>query len=125
MPQYLPHILYGLGITSTSIHLLWHRRESEEQRRHYTTRLALLEETARRLRAGEEVPNADFDMIKKLAAEQPGAASAAARGVEPDSEIGWREVIFGRKGVVRDVKLDDQRDAADLEKVQKEIQASS
>ncbi|KAI0688444.1 hypothetical protein BC835DRAFT_308506 [Cytidiella melzeri] len=125
MPPYLQHVLYGLAITSTSIHYLWHKRESEEQRRHYTTRIALLEDTVRRLRAGEQVAEADFDWIKKLATE-PGSVGAAARGVEPESEIGWREVILGRKVVTEDTKAaSDKWDAIDLEKLQKELELSS
>lgn len=116
MPPYLQHVLYALAITSTSIHYLWHKRESEDQRRHYTTRIALLEQTVRKLRAGEDVPEVDFDLIKKLATE-PGSASAVARGVEPEAEIGWREVIFGRKASIGDTRANAEKwDAIDLQK---------
>jgi hypothetical protein len=116
MPPYLQHVLYSLAITSTSIHYLWHKRESEEQRRHYTTRISLLEDTVQRLRAGEQVPEADYDLLNKLAA-QPGSASALARGVEPVEEIGWREVLFGRKASPTDVVASSEKwDAIDLQK---------
>ncbi|KAI0087117.1 hypothetical protein BDY19DRAFT_301384 [Irpex rosettiformis] len=126
MPPYLPHVLYSLAITSISIHYLWHKRESEEQRRHYSTRIGLLEDTVHRLRAGERVTEQDFDMIRKLAMG-PGSDSAAARGVDPQREIGWREVVLGR--TVQDTaasKAASQRwDEIDLEKVRKELQSSS
>jgi len=121
---YLEHLLFGVAITSTSIHLLWHKREAQEQRRHYATRIALLEDTTRRLCAGEHVPESDFSMIKKLAAE-PGAAEAAARGVEPDGDIGWRDVILGRKVAKNGPQDSNKWDEIDLEKLKKELQSSS
>lgn len=95
--RYIPHLIYALALTSISTHSLWHRKEAEEQRRHYTTRIALLEDTVRRLRAGEHVPESEFATLKKLASE-PGMGSKAARGVEAgEGAIGWREVLLGRK----------------------------
>ena len=116
MPSYLPHVFYSLAITSISIHYLWHKRESEEQRRHYSTRIALLEDTAKRLRVGDRVDENEFDLLKKMAAG-PGSVSGAARGVEPENEIGWREMLLGRKTDVESVKASSEKwDEIDLEK---------
>ncbi len=117
MPPYLQHVLYSLAITSISIHYLWHKRESEEQRRHYTTRIGLLEDTVRRLRAGQQVDETDFDVLKRLAME-PGSVSAVARGVEPEHEIGWQEMLLGRRAnKTEEAKAaSDKWDEIDLEK---------
>ncbi len=95
--RYIPHIVYTLAITSLGAHLLYHRKEAEDQRAHYTARIALLEEVAGRLRAGKPVPERDFELIRKLAKE-PGMDRATARGVEVNDNIEWREVLLGRKG---------------------------
>ncbi|KAI0091228.1 hypothetical protein BDY19DRAFT_991799 [Irpex rosettiformis] len=125
MPPYLQHVLYSLAITSISIHYLWHKRESEEQRRHYTTRIGLLEDTVKQLRVGERVSETDLDMLRKLAME-PGSFSAAARGVEPEDEIGWREMLLGRKTDNGNAKAASEKwDEIDLEKLRKELQAAS
>lgn len=94
--KYLPEIIYALALTSLSTHMLWQRKDSADQRAHYTARVKLLEDTAQRLRAGQDVPQSDFDLIDKMARE-PGVDRAAARGTEPLGSIGWREVLLGRK----------------------------
>ena len=94
--RYLPEIVYGLAIISLGTHTLWQREQVEEDRRHYTARMKLLEDVARRLRAGDAVPQGDFDTITKLANEYRNDG-ALARGVAPDGRIGWRETVLGRK----------------------------
>ncbi|KAJ3557776.1 hypothetical protein NM688_g1281 [Phlebia brevispora] len=78
------------------MHLLSHRKEVEDQRAYFTARIALLEDTATRLRTGVHVPESDFELIQKLTRE-PTTNRAAARGIEPNEEIGWRDVLLGRK----------------------------
>lgn len=95
--KFLPEIIYSLALTSLSTHMLWLRKDSEEQRAHYTARINLLEQTIRHVRAGEPVPQHDYDTLRRLANET-GAERAAARGVETTEEITWREVLLGRKG---------------------------
>lgn len=76
--------------------MLWLRKESQEQRAYFTTRLKLLEDTALRLRAGQPVPEDDLDLIRKMARE-PGSDRAVARGIEPTVHLGWKEALLGRK----------------------------
>ncbi|EKM53622.1 uncharacterized protein PHACADRAFT_260073 [Phanerochaete carnosa HHB-10118-sp] len=95
--RFLPEIIYTIALTSLSTHMLWLRKESQEQRAYFTTRLKLLEDTAQRLRAGQPVPEDDFDLIRKMARE-PGSDRGAARGIEPTDHLGWKEALLGRKG---------------------------
>ena len=96
--KYVPEIIYTLALTSLSTHTLWKRKESADQRAHYDARIQLLEDVVLRLRAGQVVPQSDFDLIHRLARD-PGADRAAARGTEAMGTIGWREVLLGRKDV--------------------------
>jgi hypothetical protein len=113
--KYLPEIIYTLALTSLSTHLLWLRKEAEEQRTHDTTRIKLLEDTVQRLRAGADVPQSDFDLIHRLAKE-PGTDHAAARGVVATEHIGWREVLLGRR--TTNTAQSDKWDAHDGEESQ-------
>lgn len=108
--RYLPEILYTIALTSLSTHMLWLRKESEDQRAYWATRIKVLEDTAQRLRVGQSVPQSDFDLIQKMARE-PGSDRAVARGIEPTDHLGWREVFLGRGG--SQSALLDQKDWED------------
>lgn len=94
--RYIPHIIYTTAIISISTHSLNIRKLHEEHRIHYQTYISLLETTIRRIRAGENVPERDFERLRKFA-KDPEADRAASRGLEAKDEIGWWEVVFGRR----------------------------
>lgn len=94
--RYLLHIIYTTAIISISTHALNLRKLHEEHRIHYQTYISLLETTVQRVRAGESVPERDFVRLRKFAKE-PESDRAAARGLEAKDEIGWWEVVFGRR----------------------------
>lgn len=119
--RFLPEIVYTIALTSLSTHMLWLRKEAEDQRTYWDTRLKLLEDTAHRLRAGQRVPQDDFDLIHKLA-KLPGTDRAAARGIEPTEHLAWKEVLLGRKGGPG--SQSEQLDLKDWEEVKKEAERS-
>ena len=115
--RYLPHIIYTTAIISISTHALDLRKLHEEHRVHYETYISLLESTVNRLKAGEVVPERDFDRLRNLAKE-PESDRAAARGLETKDEIGWWEVVFGRKrpDMEHARQRSEELDKRDLEK---------
>ena len=111
--RYIPEIVFTMATISLGIHLLSHRKEAEDQRAYFTARITLLEDTLTRLRSGVHVPPSEFELIRKLSRE-PETNRAAARGVEPQEEIGWKDVLLGR----RDTGTSDRYDQRDWEKGQ-------
>lgn len=105
MRRYVPELAYALAFSSISVHLLWQRRAAETDRRHYSARLSILGELAGRLRAGEDVSDAEVARLRRLA-ETVGEDAAHA-----GESIGWRDVIFGRKesGLEREGKEELER----------------
>lgn len=89
--RYIPELLYALAFSSISVHLLWQRRTAETDRRHYSARISILGELAARLHAGEAVSDVEIARLRRLA-ETVGEAEA-----HPGENIGWRDVVFGRK----------------------------
>lgn len=103
--RYIPELVYALAFSSISVHLLWQRRTAETERRHYSARISLLGELAARLRTGEAVPDVEIVRLRRLA-ETVGAAE-----VHTGENIGWRDVVFGRKesGMEREGKEELER----------------
>jgi hypothetical protein len=89
--RYIPELVYALAFSSISVHLLWQRRTAETDRRHYSARISILGELAARLRTGEAVPDVEISRLRRLA-ETAGTAET-----HPGENIGWRDVVFGRK----------------------------
>ena len=102
--RYIPELIYALAFSSISVHLLWQRRTAETDRRHLSARLSILGELAARLRAGEAVSDAEAARLRRLA-ETVGEAT------HPGEDVGWRDVIFGRKesGAEREGKEELER----------------
>lgn len=90
--RYIPELVYALAFSSISVHLLWQRRTAETDRRHYSARISILGELAARLRAGEAVPDVEISRLRRLA-----ETAGAAEETHPGENIGWRDVVFGRK----------------------------
>jgi hypothetical protein len=88
--RYIPELIYALAFSSISVHLLWQRRAAETDRRHYTARLSILGELAARLRAGETVPDVEVARLRRL-------AETIGEDAHSGENIGWRDVVFGRK----------------------------
>lgn len=92
---YLPHAIYSLAITSISIHLVSHKHAANEDRARATARLSILESIAKQLREDKDISLDELDRLHRLA--RPPVPSEDDL-VKTKEEIGWKEVIFGRKG---------------------------
>ncbi len=114
--RFVPQILYTMASISLGMHFLAARKDDEDRRAYFAARIALLEDTAARLRAGVRVPDADLALLRRLAREPGGATRAAARGVEPGEETGWRDVLLGRKDADGAATDSERWDARDWEK---------
>ncbi|KAH9965390.1 hypothetical protein BC827DRAFT_1153679 [Russula dissimulans] len=112
--RYIPELVYALAFSSISVHLLWQRRAAETDRRHFSARLSILGDVADRLRAGEGVSDAEVARLRRL-------AETVGEVTHPGENIGWYQVIFGRKesGVERERKEELER--RELDRVQSEL----
>ncbi|KAI0300455.1 hypothetical protein B0F90DRAFT_412508 [Multifurca ochricompacta] len=88
--RYIPELVYALAFSSISVHLLWQRRAAETDRRHYMARLSILGELATRLRTAEAVSDGEVARLRRL-------GETVGKDAHPGENIGWREVVFGRK----------------------------
>ncbi|KAG8785494.1 hypothetical protein FRC19_002099 [Serendipita sp. 401] len=78
--RYAQEILLALAFTSASMNLLNSRRESEAQKRRYTTQIQALEELVTRQRAGEIITDHEFLKVRKrigLLGDNSSMASAS------------------------------------------------
>ena len=116
VPKHLPHILYSTFLTSASIHLLWQRKASEDDRARKNAQITILEDLAQQLRTGAPISDEEVDRLKKLARVQ-GGQGTGEDGVGgsggPQSEVRWTEVLWGRKTV--DQKSNDALEQKDVE----------
>ena len=119
---YLPHLLYSTALTSVSMHHLAQRKAAEADRAHVAAQISILED----LLARPALPDAEFQRLWRLARahdvwaarEQQAAAAGegggdgkgAGRGKE---EIGWREVLLGRRFDTRRTEELDRKDLGD------------
>ena len=97
--RYVPEIIYALATISLGMHTLSQRKDAEDQRAYYAGRIALLQDTAARLRTGAPVPASDFALLARLAQDDPDALRGRARGAqapEDGAPIAWKEVLLGR-----------------------------
>ncbi|KAF9445062.1 hypothetical protein P691DRAFT_762828 [Macrolepiota fuliginosa MF-IS2] len=114
---YLPHAIYSLAITSVSIHLVSQKRIISDDRTRVAARLSILESIANQLRQGKDISLDELDRLHQLARPPAPAEEHAQQAKE---EIGWKEVIFGRKKSEEPEM--SEYDRRDWEKVQKEME---
>ncbi|EMD33251.1 hypothetical protein CERSUDRAFT_126373 [Gelatoporia subvermispora B] len=93
---YFPHVLYSLAIISLGMHTLRQRKDAEAARDGCEARISVLSDLATRLRARERVPEEEFKRMWRLSRPRE-ELEAALPGSREEKEIGWREVLFGRK----------------------------
>ncbi|EGN92766.1 hypothetical protein SERLA73DRAFT_190614 [Serpula lacrymans var. lacrymans S7.3] len=121
VPRYLPHLIYSTALTSVSIHLLWHRKQQEEDNARISAQVSILESLVSQLQSGRPVKDEEIDRLRKLAQvhddERTGVNPAAA------GSIGWKDVIWGRKSSPSQKSSDDEWERKDLEKIRQEIEA--
>ncbi|KAI0352021.1 hypothetical protein OH77DRAFT_1498239 [Trametes cingulata] len=130
--QYLPHLLYSTALTSLATHHLVQRKALEEDRAHVAAQLSILADLRARLLAGERVPEREAERLWRLARSHDVWRARAGEGrgqgqgqggrEEAKEEIGWREVLFGKRF---DTGRSEEYDRRDLERVRKEVEEAS
>ncbi|KAH9851081.1 hypothetical protein C2E23DRAFT_869537 [Lenzites betulinus] len=123
---YLPHLLYSTALTSLAMHHLFQRKALEADRAHVAAQLSILDDLRVRLGAGERIPEREFGRLWRLAQShdvwRARAAGASGAGEAEESEIGWKEVLFGKRF---DSAKSDEWDRKDLERARKEVEETS
>ncbi|KAG6329492.1 hypothetical protein ID866_9597 [Astraeus odoratus] len=121
-PKYLPHVLYSTVLTSVSIHLLWQRRASEDDRARKNAQITILEDLARQLRSGAPITDEEVDRLRNLArvhgVQGSGEDMAEGHGV-PERKVQWADVLWGRKW--SDQEGSDEWEQKDLEQIRTEF----
>ncbi|KAM5544961.1 hypothetical protein V8D89_001072 [Ganoderma adspersum] len=141
--EYLPHLLYSTALTSIAMHHLYQRKAAADERSHVAAQISILEDLRTRLSAREPIPEREIEQLWHLARSHDvwvarAEAEAAARAgdtastganvksvhmqARPGEEIGWREVLLGRRF---DSRRTEELDRKDLESVAREVQASA
>ncbi|KAI0827742.1 hypothetical protein BC628DRAFT_1338266 [Trametes gibbosa] len=123
---YLPHLFYSTALTSLAMHHLFQRKAFEAERAHVAAQLSILDDLRVRLGAGERIPEREFDRLCRLAQShdvwRAREACAMGAGQDEESEIGWKEVLFGKRF---DSAKSDEWDKKDLERVRKEVEETN
>jgi hypothetical protein len=112
--RYVPNILYAMGLTSVSIHLLDTRKQMAEERAIYRAQESVLSSLISRLRAGEDISDTEIERLKTLAYRRTLDSRLGTDEQKEEIRMGWKETLLGR--VRKDVGRDDER-------VEKEIEA--
>jgi len=122
VPTHLPHILYSTVLTSVSIHLLWQRRASEDERARKHAQITILEDLAHQLRSGTPITDDAVDKLRKLAhvhsTQDPREGTAEGHGVQ-ERKVRWTDVLWGNKVV--DQKGTDEWERKDLDQIRREF----
>lgn len=119
VPKHLPHILYSTFLTSASIHLLWQRKASEDDRARKHAQITILEDLVHQLRSGAPTMISDEEVgrLMKLARVQGAGEEGVGGSPQSSSQVRWTEVLWGRKAV--DQKSSDELEQKDVEQIRK------
>lgn len=107
---YLPHVIFSIAVTSLSIHIVGHKKDSEEERARYEARVSVLEQIRDHLKSPNPTSAHEIERLKRLS--RPIEPSAATL---PEVTLGWRDVWFGKKPTKTDGEMSEW-DKKDLEK---------
>ncbi|OJT15042.1 hypothetical protein TRAPUB_8397 [Trametes pubescens] len=127
---YLPHLLYSTALTSIAMHHLFQRKAYEADRAHVAAQISILTDLRARLSEGERIPEREQDRLWRLArshdvwrarAEAEARAKSREQGGGGREEIGWKEVMLGKRF---DATRTEELDRKDLERVRKEVEDS-
>lgn len=113
VPKHLPHIVYSALLTSASIHLLWQRKASEDDRARKNAQITILEDLVHQLRAGAPITDEEVGRLKKLARVQGERGMSEEGVVGGESKVAWTEVLWGSK--TADPKSSDLLEQRDVE----------
>ena len=97
--RYIPHIIYAVALTSSSIHLLNHRKNAAEERALLRARESVLVSIIEKLKKGDNMSDAEITRLRYLGErkEFEGMVKQELQtsGVPTTS---WRDTFLGKKG---------------------------
>ena len=109
----MPHIIYSLALTSFSMHLLYERRATEEDRAQYSGKISILETLVQNLEQGRTMDPREVERLRKLAGLSTSNTPEINRN---QSKIGWTEVLLGKTPSEQTLNGSALRDQGDWEK---------
>jgi len=128
--QYLPHVIFGMALTSMSMNLVSQRRKTEEERYRIEAHLSILESIKKELQSTEPLSDERLGKLRKLA-EASKPMSAGAGGDNSTGEelkvaegkfesnlkesVGWSQVFKVQKPVEATDETLSKWDKQDLE----------
>ena len=112
---FLPHLIYSVAITSVSIHLVYQRKISNDERAQINAQISILESISQQLQSNKPLSDNELERLKRLAYPVKDREYSVA-GILKE-EIRWKDVILGRK------RSDGVADSTDWDK--KDIQKGS
>jgi hypothetical protein len=75
------------------MHLLYQRRQAEEDRSHFSAKITILESLISRMNQGERINRGEVDRLRKLA----GLDTPEHIFMDTRTKIRWRDVFLGCK----------------------------
>ena len=111
--RFAPHIIYSLALTSFSMHLLYERRATKEDRVHYSGKISILETLVQNLERGQMMDPREVERLRKLAGVSTSQVPETNRN---PSNIGWWEVLLGKTPSEQTSNGSALRDQGDWEK---------
>jgi hypothetical protein len=115
---YLPHVLYGLALTSISMNLVSQRRTIEEEQYRMKARISILESIQQQLQSNDPLSTEELERLKKLARHSSSSDAAVAAVAEKKEEVKWSDIFRGKKPVASDTTVSkwDKEEMATLQK---------
>jgi hypothetical protein len=111
--RFAPHIIYSLALASFSMHLLYERRATEEDRVHYSGKISILETLVQNLERGQMMDPREVERLRKLAGVSTSQVPETNRN---PSNVGWWEVLLGKTPSEQTSNGSALRDQGDWEK---------
>ncbi|WVR07008.1 hypothetical protein IAU60_004047 [Kwoniella sp. DSM 27419] len=113
----IPFFIYWTIITSLAVHLLRARIASKEELDKRQAQISVLSTLIGRIRAGDRVDEVELQReLEMVGLRERTALTREVEGEMDDTaDVGWAEVLFGKKRKVEDGKDDQERDEKTLE----------
>ncbi|KZT41959.1 hypothetical protein SISSUDRAFT_981165 [Sistotremastrum suecicum HHB10207 ss-3] len=99
--RYIPHLISATLLTSLSMHLLMHRKGSQDERATLDARISVLESLVARVKSGENVSDREIQRLKNLGRGSGSTGLGVDMGTVSESlrSTGWRDMVLGKKPV--------------------------
>ncbi|KAF4620853.1 hypothetical protein D9613_001054 [Agrocybe pediades] len=138
--QYLPHVIFGMALTSMSMNLVSQRRKTEEERYRVEAHLSILESIKKELQSNEPLSEERLGKLRRLAevsrpmtSNSTLASEGQAVAEKPKDDkfesnlresVGWSQVFKGQKPPQDSEDTLSKWDKHDLDIIKKELSKS-